>query len=448
MNPKMKAALGVIFIVALACSLSDLSGNNTSQPVSQTYTPSIRTDPLGGPPGTTHDIYFDGFPPNAELYVEIQSNETGEVVHSFNLQIDPQGYGYTYFTSPTDANFGSHFIYASGTGFNSPVSGQFIVAPEDSGQFPAPQDPDDAQPQQNPSPGQPAVVVQPNSGPPGTYHDVYVSGFPSNAELVVEFLDPNSNLLLTFEIVSNIAGSGQAWIETSTDASPGTHYLYISGPAGVSASTTVLVIGSNQAPPQDPGITIDDAEFDAVMNALVTNLQVYWSLNFNKVWPEYANQYEGVEVYSYTAPADLEGCNVPANETANNAFYCFSVNRVYFDENWFKTNYAKYGKLFPAYLIAHEFGHAAQDVIGMPGTLSIDIEAQADCFTGAYFAWGEDQGYYTQADISTISYTMIPNELAESHWTWTGESAHGGGLRIGFFGEGYGNGLDFCKTFP
>jgi len=137
----------------------------------------------------------------------------------------------------------------------------------------------------------------------------------------------------------------------------------------------------------------DPAKFVACVE---TNVQAFWGR-------ELASQGAGYEpaklvLFSEATPS---GCGMASAQTG--PFYCPADQRVYLDLDFFRELqqrfHARGGDFAEAYVIAHEYGHRVQDVVGTERQvtalqrrhpqerlpLSVRLELQADCYAGV---WG------------------------------------------------------------
>jgi predicted metalloprotease len=103
------------------------------------------------------------------------------------------------------------------------------------------------------------------------------------------------------------------------------------------------------------------------------------------------------------------GCGTASSQTG--PFYCPADNLVYFDLDFLtqlQEMFDATGDLAAQYIVAHEYGHHVQNVLGInrqmqeaqqrdPGRAnqySIALELQADCFAGAWARDASDRGLF------------------------------------------------------
>lgn len=121
--------------------------------------------------------------------------------------------------------------------------------------------------------------------------------------------------------------------------------------------------------------------------------------SLNSFWPGYLKQYNK----TYTVPKTViftgqvsTACG--AATSAVGPFYCPGDNKAYFDPDFFAQLESQYGSsggpLAQEYVVAHEFGHHVQDLLGTIGkaaqdpqgaqSASVRTELQADCYAGIW----------------------------------------------------------------
>jgi predicted metalloprotease len=183
----------------------------------------------------------------------------------------------------------------------------------------------------------------------------------------------------------------------------------VSGPLGNLDGSTVA-----EAPPsevlQECATGADaQAREDCRIVADVNSVQRYWEGEFRAR----NRSYEPAKTVFFTGATDT-GCGPASTDVG--PFYCPVDKRVYIDLGFFdelRTRFGAQGGPFAqAYVLAHEYGHHVQDLLGtlrggsgQPGAAgrSVRTELQADCFAGVWAHHATQTGYIvdlTQADIA------------------------------------------------
>jgi predicted metalloprotease len=125
--------------------------------------------------------------------------------------------------------------------------------------------------------------------------------------------------------------------------------------------------------------------------ATVNSVQDYWQ----KTLPKYQMNYEPVRTVIY------QGQTQSACGTANSQvgpFYCPLDSKVYVDASFFQELQDKFGadggQLAKEYVIAHEYGHHVQNLLGIldraqqdpqgPNSGAVRVELMADCLAGTW----------------------------------------------------------------
>lgn len=124
--------------------------------------------------------------------------------------------------------------------------------------------------------------------------------------------------------------------------------------------------------------------------------------SLNAFWPGYLKKYN----VTYTAPKAVlftsqvnTGCGTAS--TAVGPFYCPADNKAYFDPAFFEQLQTQFGSsggpLAQEYVVAHEYGHHIQDLLGTISkaqqdpqgaeSASVRTELQADCYAGIWMRY-------------------------------------------------------------
>ena len=145
-----------------------------------------------------------------------------------------------------------------------------------------------------------------------------------------------------------------------------------------------------------------DAELKDFVGFVVQDVQESWTTAFANA----DRPYEPTKLVLFEG-ATQTGCGVGSSQTG--PFYCPLDRKVYLDLGFFRELRSRFGApgdFAQAYVIAHEFGHHVQNILGVnsevrqkqqqnpseANALSIRLELQADCLAGvwAHSAYEDD----------------------------------------------------------
>ncbi len=125
--------------------------------------------------------------------------------------------------------------------------------------------------------------------------------------------------------------------------------------------------------------------------ATVNSVQDYWT----KALPKYSMNYEMAKTVIYQGQTQ-SGCGTASSQVG--PFYCPLDKKVYVDASFFQELQSKFGadggQLAKEYVIAHEYGHHIQDLLGIlnraqqdpqgANSGSVRMELMADCLAGTW----------------------------------------------------------------
>jgi predicted metalloprotease len=146
-------------------------------------------------------------------------------------------------------------------------------------------------------------------------------------------------------------------------------------------------------------------ELETIVCGAVNDVSEYW---IAKLPQAFGQEYQEAPTVFFSDSVNT-GCGQASAQTG--PFYCPLDGRVYFDLEFLQllqNNFGATGDLAAQYIVAHEYGHHVQNLIGINEQMrqaqqsdpnranqySIALELQADCFAGAWARDASDAGQF------------------------------------------------------
>ncbi len=177
-----------------------------------------------------------------------------------------------------------------------------------------------------------------------------------------------------------------------------------------------------------PSVQSQNWEVSQLVSAAAKYLDQYWSAAFARG----GNR-------NYRAPMVYR-----SSQRINNAYYKAADHAIYYDYYFFSEQMRKHGDFAVVTIMAHEWGHAMQNILKPRFALTISKELQADCYAGAF---ARNESFTTRLESNDIPKAISSLIEAGDHSSTSidDRQAHGSWQkRTLAFRRGFSNGLRGC----
>ena len=233
------------------------------------------------------------------------------------------------------------------------------------------------------------------------------------------------------------------------------------------------LLGGPSGTSTDPGTSIENCETGADANESDECRLVFGQRVLDLFWEDAVDGYRAPQLVIVDGQTSTS-CGTASNATG--PFYCPPEETIYVDPTFFGILRQQYGasagELAQLYVLAHEYGHHIQQLIGVfesypnngtgPESNGVRTELQADCFAGAWMAqmtkqkdangvpYLKEPTKEQRADALNAAATVGDDHIQEQSSgrtnpeTWTHGSSE---QRQRWLTNGYEGGVGACDTF-
>jgi predicted metalloprotease len=160
-----------------------------------------------------------------------------------------------------------------------------------------------------------------------------------------------------------------------------------------------------------------NARDDCRIVAYVNSVQAYWT----KAFGNSNGGYRPAETVIFSGGVRTGGCGSATSDVG--PFYCPADGKAYFDLGFFDQLSSRFGakggSLAQGYVVAHEYGHHVQNLLGTsdrvgnsretgPQSPAVRLELQADCYAGV---WAKNATQTTDAKGVPLFESLTQNDI-------------------------------------
>ncbi|MCA9879738.1 MAG: neutral zinc metallopeptidase [Thermomicrobiales bacterium] len=226
--------------------------------------------------------------------------------------------------------------------------------------------------------------------------------------------------------------ASEAWYDPATDT-------WVDPNAGAWAEPAA---DDGWVQPEFSGFTMPGLTPDNLTETVLSDIDAFWAEEF----AARGVTYYAAEIVPVTDTMTTN-CG-PFGPYDNPAAFCPLEDAIYYSVPLSSDVSTQVGDFAWITVLAHEWGHHVQLLMGIEAAMSMERELQADCFAGAYAQRALLNGFLQEGDVTEAVVMNIlggdPVELSE-----TAQGAHGSSdYRVTAFMQGYFNGADRCFENP
>jgi predicted metalloprotease len=189
----------------------------------------------------------------------------------------------------------------------------------------------------------------------------------------------------------------------------------IPGTGGSASNDTTGTSGTSSCKTGADANKSEDCAIDLITNSV----QNYWAQAYEQ---QQGQSYQDIKTVKYSGQTD-SACGTASS--AMGPFYCPNDRLVYIDKSFMDEMLqgqlgAKGGPFALAYVIAHEYGHHVQDLLGILGQIrtqqgeksdSVKTELMADCLAGM---WAKDAQQTKDAQGNAIIEELTQDDISRA----------------------------------